>query len=187
MREVDPHLALNSSPQMLFSCCTPRNAQIVPQISVCKGRAAGSWLKPSPMLHRATVRSSGNCPSPPHDKPLASSAQTCEPYIYSIYWIMPNPKNRLRACSGFQWGDGNATKNWENHDVSPCECEQVFFNQPLFVRRDKPHSTLERRYYVLGRTDADRLLFVCCTVRGELIRVSSARDMTPNEVVRYKS
>ncbi|WP_045222982.1 BrnT family toxin [Desulfonatronum thioautotrophicum] len=100
---------------------------------------------------------------------------------------MSNPKNRLRACTGFQWDDGNATKNWEKHDVSQCECEQVFFNQPLIVRRDKLHSTQETRYYVLGSTDADRLLFVCFTVRGELIRVISARNMTPNEIVRNES
>lgn len=100
---------------------------------------------------------------------------------------MANPKDGLRACTGFQWDDGNATKNWEYHEVTQAECEQVFFNQPLVVRRDKRHSVLETRYYVLGRTDGDRLLFVCSTGRGELIHVISARDMTPNEITRYES
>ena len=99
---------------------------------------------------------------------------------------MVKPKDRLRGCTGFQWDDGNATKNWESHDVSQPECEQVLFSQPLVLRRDKRHSNLETRYYALGRTDADRLLFVCFTVRGELIRVVSARDMTPNEIARYE-
>lgn len=98
---------------------------------------------------------------------------------------MVKPKDRLRSCIGFQWDDGNATKNWEKHDVSQVECEQVFFNHPLIVKRDKEHSMNETRYYVLGRTDTDRLLFVVCTVRRDLIRVISARDMTSNEIKRY--
>ena len=35
----------------------------------------------------------------------------------------------LKECTGFQWDDGNATKNWEKHDVSQTEREQVFFNR----------------------------------------------------------
>jgi len=100
---------------------------------------------------------------------------------------MVRPKNSLKACTGFQWDDGNATKSWDSHDVSQSECEQVFFNQPLVVKRDKHHSDMETRYYALGRTDADRLLFVCFTVRGESVRVISARGMTPNEIARYES
>ena len=100
---------------------------------------------------------------------------------------MAKPKDRLQACTGFQWDDGNASKNWDSHDVTQAECEQVFFNHPLLVKRDRGHSGLEIRYYALGRTDIDRLLFVCFTVRGDLIRVISARDMTPNEAARYES
>jgi uncharacterized DUF497 family protein len=100
---------------------------------------------------------------------------------------MIKPRNRLQACTGFQWDDGNATKNWNKHDVSQAECEQVFFNQPLIVRRDRRHPEVESRYYALCRTDAERLLFVCFTVREDLIRVISARDMSPSETRRYES
>ena len=100
---------------------------------------------------------------------------------------MVRPEDRLQRCQGFQWDGGNATKNWDSHDVTQAECEQVFFNQPLVVKRDKRHSELEIRYYALGCTDADRLLFVCFTVRGDLVRVVSARDMTPREIERYES
>ena len=98
---------------------------------------------------------------------------------------MVRPMDRLRACTGFQWDKGNDTKNWDSHDVSRGECEQVFFNQPLIAGRDRRHSAAETRYYVLGRTDADRLLFVAFTVRGDEVRVISARDMMPNEEQRY--
>ena len=94
-------------------------------------------------------------------------------------------RDRLHKCTGFQWDEGNAIKNWEKHEVSQGECEQIFFNQPLIVKRDREHSLSESRYYVLGRTDADRLLFVVCTIRGDLIRIISARDMSSYEMKRY--
>ena len=99
---------------------------------------------------------------------------------------MVKPHGRLRECTGFQWDPGNDTKSWDAHDVTCAECEQVFFNQPLVVRRDRAHAQSETRYYALGRTDADRLLFVVFAVRGQLIRVISGRDMTPGEQERYE-
>jgi len=92
----------------------------------------------------------------------------------------------LANCTGFEWDDGNLTKNWDKHEVSEGECEQVYFRQPLIVRRDKKHSKLENRYYVLGRTDAERLLFMVFTVRNNKIRIISARDMTRAEKKRYR-
>ena len=98
---------------------------------------------------------------------------------------MDRPKARLSQCAGFQWDEGNAAKNWEKHDVSQAECEQVFFNRPLIVRHDREHSWEEVRYFALGRTDARRLLFIAFTIRGDKIRVISARDMTQREQRRY--
>ena len=89
--------------------------------------------------------------------------------------------DRLRRCTGFEWDDGNSGKNWEKHRVSDGECEQVFFGQPLLALPDSRHSHLEDRILVLGKTDSGRRLFVVCTVRGDLIRVISARDMTKRE------
>ena len=99
---------------------------------------------------------------------------------------MVKPRDRLRDCTGFEWDEGNATKNWELHDVSGTECEQVFFNRPLFARRDTGHSETEGWLFVLGRTDGGRLLFVVFTIRQEQIRIISARDMTRAERQRYQ-
>ena len=96
------------------------------------------------------------------------------------------PHRRLLDCTGFEWHEGNATKNWEKHVVTQAECEQAFFNRPLLVRRDKGHSLTEPRLYGLGKTDAGRLLFVAFTIRGDKIRVISARDMTTQERERYE-
>lgn len=88
---------------------------------------------------------------------------------------------------GFQWDKGNTEKIWREHKVSPFECEQIFFNHPLLVAPDEDHSHSEARFYVLGRTDSDRLLFLVFTVRRNLIRVISARDMSRAEREVYQS
>ena len=87
----------------------------------------------------------------------------------------------LRDCVGFDWDDANAKKIWLKHRVSHSECEQVFFNRPLVVADDTKHSEIEIRHYALGLTDVGRGLFVVFTVRGDRIRVVSARDMSRRE------
>ena len=92
----------------------------------------------------------------------------------------------LPDFTGFEWDEGNGQKNRESHRVRPQEAEEVFFNRPLIVAYDQSHSKLERRYYVLGQTDADRALFIAFTVRGDRIRVISARDMSRPERKVYQ-
>jgi uncharacterized protein len=98
---------------------------------------------------------------------------------------MVKPNKIISNCTGFEWDQGNNIKNWEKHDVTSWECEQIFFNKPIILKRDKEHSVLENRFYVLGRTNMDRLLFAVFTIRNEKIRVISARDMTDAEMERY--
>lgn len=98
---------------------------------------------------------------------------------------MPERKDPLEFCTGFEWDDANAVKNWERHRVTPEEAESVFFHDPLVVRSDIGHSKREKRYFALGRTDAGRHLFVALTVRGTLLRVISVRDMNRRERSAY--
>jgi hypothetical protein len=90
-------------------------------------------------------------------------------------------KDPLDACTGFEWDEGNAQKNWERHQVTPEEAEDVFFTEPLVVRGDVRHSTKEKRYYTLGQTSGERYLFVAFTIRRSLIGVISVRDMNRRE------
>lgn len=92
---------------------------------------------------------------------------------------------RILGCTGFRWDRNNIEKNWLKHKVSPVECEQIFFNKAL-VAEDLKHSQREKRYYVLGLTDGKRLLFVSFTIRRNLIRVISARDMSKKERKIYE-
>jgi uncharacterized DUF497 family protein len=94
---------------------------------------------------------------------------------------------RFAECEGFQWDAANAGKIWERHQVAPTESEEVFFNRPLVVSDDEKHSATEGRLYALGQTDSARLLFVAFTMRGRLIRVISARDMSRTERRIYRS
>jgi uncharacterized DUF497 family protein len=88
--------------------------------------------------------------------------------------------------SEFDWDGGNAEKNWLRHRVSQAECEQVFFNRPFVVAQDTQHSDSEDRFFAFGRTDAGRLLFVAYVLRGDKVRVISARDVTHREKKEYE-
>ena len=100
--------------------------------------------------------------------------------LYCIY-LQYTMNEILYNCTGFEWDKGNSAKNWIRHQVTRGECEQVFFNEPLIVGDDKKHSEEEKRWYLLGITDAGRTLFVVFTVRKKRIRVISARDMNKKE------
>ena len=82
---------------------------------------------------------------------------------------------------GFQWDEGNSSKNWASHGISQTEAEQVFVNRPVVVVGDAAHSSIEARYFAFGRTDGRRLLTVVFTIRGQLLRVISARPMSRRE------
>lgn len=97
-----------------------------------------------------------------------------------------DPNKLLQSCTGFEWDQHNIEKNWAKHRVTPLECEQIFFNHPLVMADDIHHSQTEQRFYVLGRTDLDRKLFVVFTIRSNRIRVISARDMNRKEKRSYK-
>ena len=91
----------------------------------------------------------------------------------------------LENCEGFDWDEGNAGKNWHLHQVTDGECEEIFFNLPLIVKAEVEKSDREERFFALGRTDTGRKLFAAFTIRRNLIRVISARDMTKREVRIY--
>lgn len=99
--------------------------------------------------------------------------------------MSPDPDVLAAALTGFDWDDGNLTKNWTAHRVLPSECEEVFFNRPVLLLNDHSHSTAEPRHAVLGQTIAERLLTVVFTVRRGEVRVISARPMSRKERTLY--
>jgi len=93
----------------------------------------------------------------------------------------------LFSCISFDWDDANSRKNWNKHQVTPSECEQIYFNKPLILKNDIDHSGYETRFYALGKTDESRKLFIAFTVRNDKIRVISARDMSRKEREVYET
>jgi uncharacterized protein len=90
----------------------------------------------------------------------------------------------LKYCSGFEWDEGNGTKNGQKHQVSKGEAEQVFFNEPLLIFDST--GLQEKRYLALGTTNKERLLAIIFTVRKrKLVRVISARNMSRKERNAY--
>ena len=92
----------------------------------------------------------------------------------------------LKECTGFQWDRNNSFKNWHKHNVTKAECEEVLFNRPIAITDDIKHSQDEKRFIAYGKTNKQRKIFMVFTVRTNLIRVISARDMEPNEKRRYQ-
>ena len=85
----------------------------------------------------------------------------------------------------FEWDRGNAGKN-RKHDVEDSESEEVFFDEHKAILRDPLHSGGEERSILIGKTKAERLLFVVFTKRGKKIRVISARDVNRKEMHLYE-
>jgi uncharacterized DUF497 family protein len=93
----------------------------------------------------------------------------------------------LLKCTGFEWDRRNSEKIKARHNVTPVECEQVFFNIPVVSGDDEKHPEKENCFYVLGQTDSGRLLFLVFTVRRNRVRIISARDMNRKERRAYQT
>jgi uncharacterized DUF497 family protein len=84
-------------------------------------------------------------------------------------------ENIFDVVDGFEWDIHNIDKNWIKHSVTFQECEQVFFNKPVLIADDIKHSENEKRFFILGRSDIDKKLFIVFTIRRNKIRVISAK------------
>lgn len=93
--------------------------------------------------------------------------------------ILPEPLE-------FEWDSGNKDKNYQKHKVSNKEAEEAFDNEPLLFSEDIKHSSKEKRFQALGKTNEDRLLFISFTLRDNKVRIISARDMNKKEEVKYE-
>lgn len=86
----------------------------------------------------------------------------------------------------FQWDAGNQEKNWLKHRVTMAECEEAFFDSHKRLLGSALHAGHETRYVLIGRTQEHRALLVVFTMRGQTVRVISARDVNKRERGLYE-
>lgn len=91
-----------------------------------------------------------------------------------------------RKATKFDWDNFNKDKNWIKHKVDFREGEEVFFNKPLKIYPDLEHSSREKRFLGLGRTNKFRKLTIIFTLREKKIRIISARDQNKKERRKYE-
>jgi uncharacterized DUF497 family protein len=86
----------------------------------------------------------------------------------------------------FQFDPAKAAGNLRKHGVSFADAEAVFMD-PLALHRIDPDAEGEERFVAVGAGSAGPLLVVVYTLRGEAIRLISARRATPVEIRAYES
>ena len=86
----------------------------------------------------------------------------------------------------FQFDPAKAAGNLRKHEVSFADAEAVFMDA-LALHRIDPDAEGEERFVAIGAGSAGHLLVVVYTLRGEAIRLISARRATPVEIRAYES
>ena len=86
----------------------------------------------------------------------------------------------------FEWDRMKAARNVIKHSVRFPEAASVFFDGFALFEPDPDHSEEEDRYIVLRRSIRANVLLVVHVIRGERIRILSARVATPTERRRYE-
>jgi uncharacterized DUF497 family protein len=85
----------------------------------------------------------------------------------------------------FQYRASKATSNLKKHRVSFADAEGVFYD-PLALHREDPDAEGEERLVAVGLGSAGQILVVVYTLRGDDIRIISARRATRREVREYE-
>jgi len=82
--------------------------------------------------------------------------------------------------SEFEWDDDKAAANLAKHKVSFSAAKQAFTDVFAVEREDDTEGYSEPRFNLLAMVDG-RVLFVAYTMRGDIIRIISAREAEPYE------
>ena len=83
----------------------------------------------------------------------------------------------------FEWDNAKEEANRKKHGVDFRTAAEVFLD-PYVIEFEDVHATGELRLNVIGLVD-NRMLFVTYTMRGEVVRIISARGAEPHEKRKY--
>jgi uncharacterized DUF497 family protein len=85
-----------------------------------------------------------------------------------------------------QYDPTKAALNLKKHSVSFSDAEGVFYD-PLALNLPDPDAEAEERFVAVGLGSAGDVLVVVYTMRGEDVRLISARRATRKEIRDYES
>jgi uncharacterized protein len=80
-----------------------------------------------------------------------------------------------------EWDAAKAASNLRKHGVSFEEAATALADDFSVTGADPEHSVGERRFVTFGMSNAERLLVVSHTERGDALRIISARRATKHE------
>ncbi|UTC73319.1 BrnT family toxin [Treponema sp. OMZ 791] len=72
----------------------------------------------------------------------------------------------------FEWDENKNSENIRKHQVS-FEKRRILFDANRMILEDIKHSSSEKRYFCIGKTD-EGILTVRFTIRGQNIRIFGA-------------
>ena len=102
-----------------------------------------------------------------------------------ISWLSIFLSQRFFA---FEWDEGNATKSLRKHGINTEEAEEIFCDSELLILGLQIFPIApEERYAVIGKTETNKILFVCFTIRNYKIRIISVRNANKKERKVYES
>ncbi|HVR76737.1 MAG TPA: BrnT family toxin [Planctomycetota bacterium] len=85
---------------------------------------------------------------------------------------------------GFEWDPAKAKANLKRHGVSFAAGARVFDDRDRLEWLDTREEYGEERFVTVGEVNAE-LLSVAYTIRGELVRIISARRASRKEKAEY--
>ena len=92
----------------------------------------------------------------------------------------------LKKLTKFEWDQGNIYKSYIKHGISLNEAEEVFLDEDILLFEDFKHSQVEERSKAIGKIIKDEILLEVFTVRGNNIRIISARKANQQERRLYE-
>ncbi|OGT34421.1 MAG: hypothetical protein A3C44_00800 [Gammaproteobacteria bacterium RIFCSPHIGHO2_02_FULL_39_13] len=87
----------------------------------------------------------------------------------------------------FEWDYKKSATNAKKHLVTFDEAITCFYDPYQIAFYDPDHSDEEDREIMIAKSNRHRVLLTCYTIRGEKIRVISARLATKQEIKDYES
>jgi len=83
----------------------------------------------------------------------------------------------------FEWDTAKERANRKKHGIGFRTAAKVFLD-PYVIEFDDHDATGERRFNAIGLVDG-RMLFVAYALRGDVVRIISARVAQPHEKRKY--